>query len=91
VIQPVAKAIDAQRSRVFTRHHAGPGGNGDRRDAALQWAVHAVLQKALDGGQMVQPAIEHEPRGKAIKADNQNPLFLRGHVSAVLFFFIPLA
>ena len=75
VVGAVAEAVDAQVARGSARHHAGPGGHGDRRHDGRQRARTCPAPSApASVGQLVAPALEHERRLGAIEPDDHRTL-----------------
>ena len=71
VILPVAEAVEAELSRVTTRHHGRPGRHRDGRMRAPHGAVGAARHQSCERGQVAPPALENERGCGGIETDDQ--------------------
>ena len=70
VVDPVAEPVDAERAGVLAGRQAHPGGDGDRRDHALEPAVAAHFHQAPDVRQVL--VAEEQLRGGAVEAQDED-------------------
>ena len=70
MVEAVAEAVNAERAGVLAGRHAHPGGDGDRRDDALEPAVSAHLHQAPNVRQVLEA--EEQLRGGAVEPQDED-------------------